>query len=320
MAAKVFEGKKFASKREEVIKKRISKSGFCPKMVSVFFAEDAGSVLYTNLKQAAAKRVGIDFHAEKVSIRDEIGTLLRLLKKHSEDSSVHGLMIQKPAKQVFFEVVDQKWAGPGVFSTLAKNLKHLISREGMGKGTDEWWRRLVTEIPIKKDVDCLTPVNLDLVYRARWKIVPATVRAVLSILDMTGLDPVNKRVVVVGRSEIVGKPLAHVLVQEGALVKLCASTGVVAETLGSQLVDMHEPKDLAHAVSEADIVVSATGKPGIITANMIKKGAAVVDVGAPVGDVEFEEVKREASFITPVPGGVGPVTVVSLMENLLDLI
>ncbi|MCH7951192.1 bifunctional 5,10-methylenetetrahydrofolate dehydrogenase/5,10-methenyltetrahydrofolate cyclohydrolase [Patescibacteria group bacterium] len=322
MAAQIFDGKQFASEREKVLQRRISELGFVPKLVSVFFAEDPGSVLYTNLKQKAAQRVGIAFHAEEVSIMDDVDTVLRLIKNHSNDSKVHGLMVQKPAKAIFFEQPDTGWAGAGLMDTMVKNLKYFVTAGRVGVGTDAWWKRLTVEIRPSKDVDCLRRVSLDRVYRGRWRILPATVRAIMGILESVSARRglAEKRVVVVGRSEIVGKPLAHVLAQKGAKVTLCASTGVVAKSLGSRLVKEHKPLDLASAVSEADVVISATGKPGIITGEMVKRGAVVVDVGAPVGDVDFDRVKKKASFITPVPGGVGPVTVVSLMENLLDLI
>jgi methylenetetrahydrofolate dehydrogenase (NADP+)/methenyltetrahydrofolate cyclohydrolase len=334
----ILNGKKFASEREKVLKNRVSRLGFVPKMVSVFFAEDSGSVLYTNLKQATAKRIGIEFHAEKVSVKDDVNEVLDLVRKYSSAKDIHGVMIQKPSKKVFFEQVDTDWAASGMLATMAKNLKYFVSSQGVGKGSDEWWRRLTSEISPARDVDCLTQVNLDLVYRGRWKILPATVRAVLSILEHTrtvlvskksealpgkdsaGTVLAGKRVVVVGRSEIVGKPLAHVLAQSGFRVVLCGSEGVAAESVGSQMIEVHEPRDLASAVFEAEIVVSATGRPGIITGDIIKRGAVVIDVGSPIGDVDFDSVKLKAGFITPVPGGVGPVTVVSLLENLVELV
>lgn len=328
MAVIVFDGKRFALKRERMLERRIEKLRVSPKLVSLYFAEDSGSVIYTNLKQAAAKRVGIEFHAEKVSIKDQASSIIRLIKQFASDPGVQGLMIQKPAQKFFYEVSDKGWAGPGMISTLFKNLKYLLLLEEKGKGTDVWWRRLVAEISPRKDVDCLNPVNLDLVYRGRWKVLPATVRAVLSIIEVAVTRPVlvartglvGRSAVVVGRSEIVGRPLAHVLAQKGAKVLLSGSTGVVAESRGSQLIEEHRPLNLAEVTKEADIVVSATGEPGIITGDMVKKGVVVIDVGAPDGDVDFDSVERKASFITPVPGGVGPVTVVSLLENLMDIV
>lgn len=296
MSAVVFDGKKFVNEREKVLQRRIIKLGFSPKLVNIFFAEDPGSVLYTNLKQQAAERVGIAFHAEEISLKDDYEFILRTISQYSHKKGIHGVMIQKPSKRIVIETV------------------------GVGnRGFEAWWSRMVVEIDPKRDVDCLTAVNLDQVYRGDWKIVPATVRAILSILDQTRTILEGRKVVVVGRSAIVGKPLAQVLAQRGAKVSLCGLEGVVAENLGSQMVKVHEPKDLASVAHEADILVSATGTPGIITAKMIKKEAMVIDVGAPVGDVEFAEVKKKASFITPVPGGIGPVTVVSLLENLVDI-
>lgn len=333
MSAVIFNGKAFAFEREKTLRMRVTKLDFTPKMVSLYFTEDPGSVLYTTLKQAAARRVGIDFHAERVSLRDDTRSVVERIRTYTDDPRVHGVMIQKPANRTLFEAKDAKWAGPGMLGTFVKNLRYFTSSEGEGKGSSSWWRRLTAEIPPHKDLDCLTSVNLDRVYRGRWKIVPATVRAVLSILDHARSDLViepiaylqdqdrarSDLVVVVGRSEIVGKPLAHVMAQRGARVTVCASSGVVAVSRGSEILKASKPQVLAEATRQADILVSATGEQGLITGDMVKRGAIVIDVGAPEGDVEFQTVAQKASFITPVPGGVGPMTVVALLENLLQL-
>jgi methylenetetrahydrofolate dehydrogenase (NADP+)/methenyltetrahydrofolate cyclohydrolase len=320
MKTVVFDGKKFAQQREEELRAKISQFDKPPVLVSIYFREDPASVVYTNLKQKAAGRVGIDFRAENVSVRDDIDVLLKNIRNFSQNRRVHGLMIQKPSQAVFEKLKSQEWANAGVLLTLVKNLAYFFSRDGAGKGSDEWWKRLVMEINPNKDVDCLHTVNLERVYRGKWRILPATVRAILSILEYTGVKLAGKKVVVVGRSEIVGKPLAHVLAQRGALVSLCASTGVVAKSQGKQLISVLSHQSLALALEAAEVVVSASGKPNLITGNMLKQGVVVVDVGSPEGDIDFDSVKRKASFITPVPGGVGPVTVVSLMENLTLLI
>jgi len=303
MKAVVFDGRGLASQTETLLKEKIAKLGFTPKLVSLFFKEDPASILYTALKEQAAEQVGVSFHGEEMSVLEPLESLVRKVRKFSKDQHIHGVMVQKPAKKELMEKVD-------------------VSKVGF----EGWWERLVMEIYPGKDVDCLNPANLDLVYRGRWKIVPATVRAVLTILDyaMTRLDLdsrlVDRQVVVVGRSEIVGKPLAYVLAQRGMSISLCGSEGVVSQSLGSQMVEVRKPEDIASAVRVADVVVSATGNPGIITGEMVKEGVIVIDVGSPIGDVEFDSVVKEASFITPVPGGVGPVTVVSLLENLVELV
>ena len=316
----VFDGKKFAQKKEEELRAKISQFEKPPVLVSLYFREDPASVMYTNLKQKAAGRVGIDFRTENVSVRDDIDSLLNKIRNFSHSKQVDGLMIQKPSQAVFEQLTAQEWASAGTLRTLAKNLAYFFSRDGAGKGSDEWWKRLVMEIAPHKDVDCLHPVNLGLVYRGKWRILPATVRAILSILEYSGVKLGGKKAVVIGRSEIVGKPLANVLAQRGALVSLCASTGVVAKSRGRQLFAVRSHQSLTAALEDAEVVVSASGKPKLITGDMLKQGVVVVDVGSPEGDIDFDSVRQKAGFITPVPGGVGPVTVVSLMENLTLLI
>jgi len=156
----------------------------------------------------------------------------------------------------------------------------------------ELWEQLVVAIDPDKDADGLSPER---------KVLPATVKAVMTILQ--GVPLRGKRVVVVGRSEIVGSPLARELVKMGMEV----------QNVGSGEVD------LGAVTKQADILVSATGREKLITADMVKEGAVVIDVGEPKPDVDFELVKEKASFITPVPGGVGPMTVVSLLENVVEL-
>jgi methylenetetrahydrofolate dehydrogenase (NADP+)/methenyltetrahydrofolate cyclohydrolase len=316
MQTVVFDGKKFAQQREVELRAKFSQFEKAPVLVSLYFREDPASVMYTNLKQKAAKRVGIDFRAENVSIRDDNDLLLNKIRNFSHSKQVDGLMIQKPSQTVFEQLTSQEWASAGTLRTLAKNMAYFFSRDGAGKGSGEWWKRLVMEIALRKDVDCLHPVNLGRIYRGKWRILPATVRAILSIIGYADIKLSGKKVVVVGRSEIVGKPLAHVLAQRGALVSLCASTGVVAKSRGKQLLNVRSHQSLASALNDAEVVVSASGKPDLINGDMLKQGVVIVDVGSPEGDIDFDSVKRKAGFITPVPGGVGPVTVVSLLENL----
>jgi methylenetetrahydrofolate dehydrogenase (NADP+)/methenyltetrahydrofolate cyclohydrolase len=173
----------------------------------------------------------------------------------------------------------------------------------------EWWYRLTAGIDPAKDADCLTQTNLQRVYAGTWKIVPATVKAILTIMKIALRSPITddrlqQKVVVVGRSELVGRPLAAVLDQRGAHVTLCGS----------------QTERLDGIVAQADIVVSATGVADLIKGAWIKPGAVVIDVGSPRGDVAYDEAIKRAGFITPVPYGVGPMTVVSLLENVADIL
>ena len=171
------------------------------------------------------------------------------------------------------------------------------------KGKQE---EIVETIIPTKDVDCLTAVNLGRLMMGEMTLLPATVRGIWEILGKAGINEktiVGKNVSVLGRSDIVGKPLANLLINRGATVTVCH----------------HQTKDLACLIKRADIVISATGSPNLVKGEMVKEGAIVIDVGSPKGDVDFGSVVKKASFITPVPGGVGPMTVVSLLENFLDL-
>lgn len=164
------------------------------------------------------------------------------------------------------------------------------------------WQELADQIPPEKDVDCLTSENLNLIKEGKPRFLPATVKAVLYCLEKYAIR--NKRVVILGRSPILGLPLYHWLKNLGAKVTLLHSQSTV--------------NDSRLAIHSADIVISAVGKPKIITGDMVKKGVIAIDCDSPVGDIDFGSVKQKASAITPVPGGVGPLTVVSLMENVLE--
>lgn len=287
MDERLFDGRAFAKTREDRLRAQILRLGVTPRIASVVFKEDAGSMLYIKLKKQAAVRVGIEFSTEELSLAENLETIVKHVEIYSSREDVHGVMVQKPMKE--------SWA----------------YTNGKGEGKFEyWWQRIVGAIDPKKDVDCLTKISLDKVYSREWKLLPATVKAVVSILNegagMGGETPdrfdlSGVKTVVVGRSDIVGKPLAEVLGQYGAQVRLFGS-------------------DLDREVlAAADVVVSATGQPGLITGDMVREGVVAIDVGAPSGDFEFESVAPKAGFITPVPGGVGPVTVVSLLENLVEL-
>lgn len=292
MAALVFDGREFAQRREAILAEKIRKLRFVPRLGSLAFVEDAGSMLYVRKKKQAAVRVGIEFSVEEMSMGENVFSLQEKVRVYSQREDLHGVMVQKPAKAVWSEKRGR--AGGGRF--------------------ENWWQQVILHLNSEKDVDCLTAVNLNKVYAGEWKIVPATVKAVVSILIYAaglprvlplmkaGFDLSGIEAVVIGRSEIVGKPLAAVLRQYGAQVGL----------FGADL-DFER-------IRRAKVVISAVGKPGIIIGDMIGEGAVVIDVGSPKGDVVMEEVREKAALVTPVPGGVGPVTVVSLLENLIEVL
>lgn len=282
MSAVIFDGKTFAKEREGLLAQRVSALKVVPRLGSVVFREDAGGLLYTRLKMQAAVRVGIEFDRMDVSIGDSLFDLRERIWQMCQRKDITGVLVQKPMKTVFEKEIGNSHSTTHNFS--------------------DWWKEIAGAIDPKKDVDCLTLENLEKVYRGKWQILPATVKAVVDILAKA-TNVSGKSVGVVGRSDIVGRPLAAVLKQQEASVKL----------LGSK-------DDLSEVLPEMDVVVSATGVSGLIRGEMIKEGAVVIDVGAPKGDVEFEGVVKKAAFITPVPGGVGPVTVLSLLENVVGLV
>jgi len=278
--AKIVDGKKIAQEIEGKLKREVSllgKRGLAPKLVSIIIGEDPISHLYVRLKQKAAERVGIEFEKKvfPVAVGDE--TLKMYFGLKNKDKRVHGIMVQLP-----------------------------IPGSGRQKSKDRSLK-ILSLIDPKKDVDCLTPENFGLLAMGRQRFLPATVEAVLTILKHEKVKLLGKNIVVVGASNIVGKPLALILknLNEMGTVTICRS----------------KTKDLPSFTKKADILISATGVCGLIGAEMVKSGAVVVDVGESrikgkvVGDVDFEQVKNVASLITPVPGGVGPLTVMSLLKN-----
>lgn len=261
----IFNGIESAQSKMATLKERVAHLSYVPKLVSVVFQEDAMGLLYTDLKAKAASQVGIDFEKVEITLDDSKDSTLDRIREACHNPRVTGLLIQKP------------------------------------RGVDkELWKLLTASIDPAKDVDCLTRENLERVYNGTSNFLPATARAVVEILD-SHTSRRELEVVVVGRSELVGKPLAFYLKDQISKVTM----------LGS--------KDNLKILMSADVVISATGQTNLITGDMVKDGVIVIDVGEPKGDVDFATVQPKASFITPVPGGVGPMTVVSLLSNMLEL-
>lgn len=273
----VFDGKRAAEKKEKLLAKKVAelkkKTGITPKLAAFLVGENPASLLYLRKKKEAGERIGAEVEVVRL---EKLTELIKLIGKKNQDPRTHGIMIQLP---------------------LPDNLK-----------IENWELKILGLLDPSKDVDCLTPENLGLLTIGKPRFLPATVKAIITVIEnlkflsagrQTRLENLN--ICVVGGSNIVGKPLAIYLSNLGGTVIWCRS----------------KTKNLAEFTRQADLLVSATGKPGIIKATMIKKGAVVIDVGSPKGDVEFEKVCQVASFVTPVPGGVGPLTVVSLLENLV---
>lgn len=272
MTAEIFDGKELARKKELELVERVKRLDKVPKLVSIVAGDNPASHLYVNLKGQAARRIGISF--EKFEIRNSkpetIKEIIKLINDLNNDESVTGIMVQLPLP---------------------------ASLQGQAL-------KVVGAIAAEKDVDGLTGKGRFLARRTglgRLTFLPATVKAILDILGEMKVDVVGRKVVVVGRSAVVGKPLAEELVRRGARVTVAHS----------------QTGDLGAVTRKAEILISATGKPGLIIPDMVKPGAVVIDVGEPKGDVD-EGVREVASWVTPVPGGVGPVTVACLLENVVE--
>lgn len=271
----IFDGRKIASEKEKILREKWQALGEKKnkKLVDILIGESKASKIYLDLKKEAAWRVGINF--EEYFWPDSLATkeIIAKIRDLDDDEKVGGIMIQLP---------------------LPDPLK-LAETE------------IVNAISPEKDVDCLTATNLGFLMMGRSRLLPATVRGIAEILSFAGLDKKNvvgKNACILGKSNIVGKPLANLLINCGATVTVLN----------------HWTKDVASFAKKADLLISATGKKGLIKKTMVKKGAVVIDAGAPQGDVDFPQVAPLASFITPVPGGVGPMTVVSLLFNFYDLV
>jgi len=272
----IFDGKKLAAEKEKILAKKVAEfqkaTGIRPKLVAVMVGENEANKIYLRKKSEAAKRVGMEMEIFKLNEPEE---LIKLIREKNKDKKTHGIMIQLPMKMQNSKCKSQN-----------ENLKF----------------KILSAINPLKDVDCLTPENFGLLTMGKPRFLPATVKAIMEIINVSGFRLQASSVGIVGASNIVGKPLALHLSNLGATVTICRS----------------KTKNLEKYTRQADLLVSATGVPKLIKKDMVKKGAVVIDVGSPVGDVDFENVSQIASFITPVPGGVGPMTVVCLLENVFQ--
>ena len=272
----IFDGKKLAAEKEKILAKKVAEfkraTGIRPKLVAVMVGENEASKIYLRKKSEAAIRVGMEMEIFKLNEAEE---LIKLIREKNKDKKTHGIMIQLPMEMQNSKCKSQN-----------ENLKF----------------KILLAIDPLKDVDCLTPENFGLLAMGKPRFLPATVKAIMEIIHDSCFMIYASRVVIVGASNIVGKPLALCFSNLGATVTICRS----------------KTKNLEKYTRQADLLISATGVPKLIKKEMVKKNAVVIDVGSPVGDVDFENVSQIASFITPVPGGVGPLTVVCLLENVFQ--
>ena len=273
--AQILDGKKKEKKVREGVKEQVDKlKNKCinPKLAVVMVGNDSASAVYVKNKSNACRKAGIEFEEFLLPEETTEEELINLIKKLNKDKNVHGILLQSPVP------------------------KHI--------NID----RAFDTISPEKDVDGFNAVNVGNLTIGRDCLVSCTPYGVMRLLEEYNIDVSGKRAVVIGRSNIVGKPMLQCLLSKDATVTICHS----------------KTKDLSEVVSEADIVISAIGRPNFVTGNMIKDGAVVIDVGinrmedgSLCGDVKFDEAESKASFITPVPGGVGPMTVAMLVENVV---
>jgi len=276
MATKIIDGKVIAAELCEEMKGEVEElkaSGLTPGLAVVIVGKDPASKVYVGQKEKTCANLGI--YSEKHALPADVSEdeLIGLVRKLNGDPRIHGILVQLPL--------------PG----------HI--NEG----------RVLETIDPRKDVDGFHPVNVGKLVVGEETLLPCTPHGIIVLLERAGVDLKGKEAVVVGRSNIVGKPVSLLLLSRHATVTTCHS----------------RTKDLAAHTGRADILVAAVGKPEMIKADMVKEGVVVIDVGVNrledgrlVGDVDFEGVKEKASAITPVPGGVGPMTITMLMRNTIE--
>lgn len=271
----ILDGKALAAKKKEQIKKSVQtlkEKGVTPGLAVILVGDNPASRVYVSNKEKDCAECGI--YSEEYHLPGDISqeALLELIGTLNDNEKIHGILCQLPL--------------PG----------HLSEQ------------LVIDSIAPEKDVDAFHPYNVGRIMQGKYQFLPCTPAGVMEILDEYGIDPAGKHCVVLGRSNIVGKPMAMLLLHRSGTVTICHS----------------KTPDLKQQCLQADILISAVGQVGLVTADMVKEGAVVIDVamnrnaeGRLCGDVDFAAVSEKASYITPVPGGVGPMTRVMLLENTL---
>ncbi|MFM8251748.1 MAG: bifunctional methylenetetrahydrofolate dehydrogenase/methenyltetrahydrofolate cyclohydrolase FolD [Planctomycetota bacterium] len=284
MTAQLLDGKAISESLQHELKETVSqfvqKRGVKPTLAAVLVGDNGGSEVYVRNKRRACERVGLDSQLHRLPADVSESQLLELVDQLNRDERVHGILVQLPLPDGRME------------------------------------SRVLDAIHPLKDVDAFHPHNVGLLSQGRPRFLPCTPHGVLQILQRSQISVVGRRVVIVGRSDIVGKPLAMLLGAKDSPVgpDVCNATVTVCHS---------RTPDLLEHTRAADVLVAAIGRPRMITAEMVKPQAVVIDVGINrladgiVGDVDFDAVREVASAITPVPGGVGPLTVTMLLFNTL---
>lgn len=273
--AQILDGKELSKKVKDGVKVEVDKlkeNGINPKLAVIMVGDNSASAVYVKNKSKACENAGIAFEEFLLPEETTEDELVELIEKLNKDKDVHGILLQSPVP------------------------KHININ------------RAFETISPKKDVDGFNAINVGNLTIGRDCFVSCTPWGVMRMLEEYDIDVTGKTAVVIGRSNIVGKPMMQCLLSKDATVTICHS----------------KTRDLEDVVSRADIVIAAIGKPNFVTGKMIKDGAVVIDVGINrlengklCGDVNYEEAFQKASYITPVPGGVGPMTVAMLLENVV---
>ena len=272
MTAAIMDGKALAEKIRARIKAEVKNLRQKPGLAAIIVGENPASKLYVDMKRKTCDEVGIYSELYKLPDSTTEEELLQLIKKLNANKKIHAILVQLPLPPQMNE------------------------------------EKILSAVALEKDVDGFSPANIGRLMAGKEAAVPCTPKGVIRLLEEYKIMIAGKNAVVIGRSKIVGRPTALLLLNRDATVTICHS----------------KTSNLAFYTRNADIIVVAAGKPKLVTADMTKDGAVVIDVGINrtggklVGDVDFESVKKKASHITPVPGGVGPMTVAMLMENTLE--
>jgi methylenetetrahydrofolate dehydrogenase (NADP+)/methenyltetrahydrofolate cyclohydrolase len=260
--------------------------GITPCLAAILVGDDPASQGYIKNKEKAGAQVGIESRILSLPSNTVTGSLLQQIEQFNADPSVHGILVQLP---------------------LPKNCNE---------------QQILDAIDPRKDVDAFHPHNVGLLSQGRPRFLPCTPHGVSQLLARSGIQTAGQHAVIVGRSDIVGKPMALILVQKTVSTLLPTGCGSGADA--TVTVVHSRTKNLADLTRQADILIVAMGKPQFITGAMVKPGAVVVDVGINrlpdgkiCGDVDFDSVKDVAGAISPVPGGVGPLTITMLLQNTL---
>ncbi len=271
----IIDGKELAKKVRKDLRsdvKKLKEKGINPKLAVIMVGDDPGSQVYVKNKSKACEKVGIEFEEFLFDSDTSEETLLEVIQKLNSDDSIHGILLQSPVP------------------------KHI--------NINKAFRTILPE----KDVDGFNPINVGNLSIGEDAFISCTPYGIVKMLEEYNIETVGKNAVILGRSNIVGKPMIQCMLNKNSTVTVCHS----------------KTKNIEEIIRNADIVIAAIGKPQFVKADMVKDGAVVIDVGINrlengtiVGDVDYENVAKKASYITPVPGGVGPMTIAMLLTNVV---